>query len=927
MALAALGVPYEVVATAEIEPNVIIAYAAMRNKLQKNEATIDEMKELLKSRNIGWDFQKNKSVIDRMKRDKLEMLYNATINANNLGDISKINTEDIPDHDLFTMSSPCFTGDTLVLTENGYMPIKDITIGTKVVTHTGELKEIINFFNNGEKDIYKISGMCFDEIRTTYNHKFYVKKRITKMNYIKDEQGIKHGKRVYTFTEPTWTEYKDLQVGDYLGIPINNKSIIPTWEGFKTSWEHRNPRSKTNQTITVNYQTNHLSQYMDNKDFWWLIGRYLGDGWIKKGNGICICCAKYEKQEIEPVIKRLGFNYCCTKRRTTFVFQIAIREIEIFCEQFGSGAENKHLTSTILDLPIDLLKSFLEGYMSADGTVEPNKKYPNAESIYQFNTISKQLSYDITQCIFKLYHHGCSLMKVKKSPTYVIEGRTVNQKDYYQCQYRINDTIQKQSYCQDGYIWYPIRKLEKCNYKETVYDIEVKDNHSFIANNAIVHNCQSFSVSGKGEGGEWVCKDCGTIINPFKNSFTELCPNCHSTNINKPTSSLLWECVKVIKIKKPSIVMMENVKNILNKKHKPTFDKWCEYLENQGYENRYTVLNAQELAIPQNRERMIMISVRKDSHWYSDLHFDKFEFPKKMDLKYCLRDVLQPENEIREKFYLPQHIVDRFQEQYIGKNIVGTTKPRENSIGQRDVIYSTNNIMGTLTATDYKDPKHILLHMGDCEYEIVDIEDKETLEKILKSTPCVVASRGRYNENGTISQHYEANTDKVSNTLTTVEKDNYLLDEVNKQDNKEDNLIQIGSLKLLGLLPYAKMHDQSGRVYATNGIAPTITTMGGGNLEPKIMCCVWSDDKEKLIIKYFTIRKLTPIECGRLMGVPDALINKAIEADLSDSALYHMFGNSIVTTMLMGTFGKLFGVEDYETKIRNLTDGIFGNKR
>ena len=55
--------------------------------------------------------------------------------------------------------------------------------------------------------------------------------------------------------------------------------------------------------------------------------------------------------------------------------------------------------------------------------------------------------------------------------------------------------------------------------------------------------------------------------------------------------------------------------------------------------------------------------------------------------------------------------------------------------------------MGTLTATDYKEPKHILLHMGDCEYEIVDIEDKETLEKILKSTPCVVASRGLYNEN------------------------------------------------------------------------------------------------------------------------------------------------------------------------------------
>ena len=136
IALAALGVPYEVVGTSDIEPNAIIAYAAMRNRLHKNEATKEEMLALLESRNIGWDFQKNKSTLRSMKADKLQMLYDAVVNCNNLGDISLINPNDMPNADMFTYSSPCFTGDTLVLTENGYVPIKDITVGTKVVTHT-----------------------------------------------------------------------------------------------------------------------------------------------------------------------------------------------------------------------------------------------------------------------------------------------------------------------------------------------------------------------------------------------------------------------------------------------------------------------------------------------------------------------------------------------------------------------------------------------------------------------------------------------------------------------------------------------------------------------------------------------------------------------------------------------------------------------
>ena len=67
-------------------------------------------------------------------------------------------------------------------------------------------------------------------------------------------------------------------------------------------------------------------------------------------------------------------------------------------------------------------------------------------------------------------------------------------------------------------------------------------------------------------------------------------------------SSLLWECKKIIEGKKPKYLLMENVKNLVSKKHKPYFDKWLEWLEEQGYSNTWKVLNAKDYGIPQNRE-------------------------------------------------------------------------------------------------------------------------------------------------------------------------------------------------------------------------------------------------------------------------------------------------------------------------------------
>ena len=155
--------------------------------------------------------------------------------------------------------------------------------------------------------------------------------------------------------------------------------------------------------------------------------------------------------------------------------------------------------------------------------------------------------------------------------------------------------------------------------------------------------------------------------------------------------------------------------------------------------------------------------------------------------------------------------------------------------------------------------------------------------------------------------------------------------------------------------------DLTRRVYDVNAVAPTITTCGGGNTEPKIMeekdeskqdkeiiifddynNCVKADQNSvgtltrncgndairngvKIIEKEecdYRVRKLTERECGRLMGVKDDDISK-IGKNLSRSAQYHTFGDSIVTACLMAIFGKMFNV-DYESKIKELTKNLTG---
>lgn len=216
--------------------------------------------------------------------------------------------------------------------------------------------------------------------------------------------------------------------------------------------------------------------------------------------------------------------------------------------------------------------------------------------------------------------------------------------------------------------------------QKNLWDVTTISTHKFSHIDLITHGspCQDFSSAGKQLGGE---KDSGT------------------------RSSLLWETLKVVRNTMPKYVVWENVKNVLSKKHKPVLDDYLKELEVYGYNNYMPpkgVLNAKDYGIPQNRERVFVVSIRQDI----DKQGFKFPPPTKLtkDLSHYL--YFRTKDDITENFY-KRYIeqkgyisMDGFI-QYINdlpiSRGIGTKKMGLYDFNEMDTITTTNGLTGTLT--------------------------------------------------------------------------------------------------------------------------------------------------------------------------------------------------------------------------------------
>ena len=322
-------------------------------------------------------------------------------------------------------------------------------------------------------------------------------------------------------------------------------------------------------------------------------------------------------------------------------------------------------------------------------------------------------------------------------------------------------------------------------------------------------------------------------------------------------SGLLYECEKIIEAKNPKYLLLENVKNLVGKKFKPDFDKWLNYLEGLGYKNYWQVLNAKDYGVPQNRERVFVVSILEDNKRYS--------FPEAKELESKFIDILEPS--VEEKYFLSEKAKEKIARH--GNKIVNNDNPEVSScihagyykMGGRDQQY----------VKPYKFPQPEPLNKA-----IKDILEDTVDEKYYMNKPFKLVDKGNIK-----AEFTNVNFEQSKRIYGT---DSYFQCLAAK-DRGINNILISAYLTGFG-------YKQTSRILNKEGIAATLDTMQGGHREPKIL-------------ENYKVRKLTPLECWRLMSFTDEDFYKAKNAGISNSQLYKQAGNSIVVKVLEGIFKNL----------------------
>lgn len=499
--------------------------------------------------------------------------------------------------DLFDGSPPCFAAGTLVKVEDGYKKIEDIQVGDRVLTHKGRYRRVVNVMSRDADNVCVLKVQGSEPITTTKNHPFFVRTMVR----VGDKR---------TFTDPYWKSAEELEIvknsfnsirrQDYVGLPINKEANLPEWNGVETN------HIVHGRTVLVE-KKNKLD--MSSVDFWYFVGRYIGDGWRRKDRkAVLICDGKDKKEELLQVIERAGFHPCVTEQRTSYRFEISNIELWTFLSQFKDGAENKYLPEFVLDLPKNLLEAFVRGYLSADGGFD--RRYKK----WRVNTVSQALAYGLEACVAKVFEQPCGFHTREKN-TDTIEGRKINYRKAYEVQFFDEKRKQQHFFCDGNYIWVPFRGRDEAGGCK-VYNMSVEEDESYTVYNIVVHNCSAFSTAGKRDKGWGKQKT-------------------YSDGKTQRVDDLFFEFTRLLEGLQPKTFIAENVSGLTMGKAKGYFKEILQELRRCGYVAEARLVCAEYLGVPQSRHRIIFQGVRQD---LAEKYNLKPNYPKPFGYMYTLAD-------------------------------------------------------------------------------------------------------------------------------------------------------------------------------------------------------------------------------------------------------------------------------------------------
>ena len=828
-------------------------------------------------KNIGKDFELvNYCEIDKYASNAYSQIHHVSEDLN-LWDVTKVDTSKLQGIDLVTYGFPCVPRGYKIKTDNGYKNIEDIKVNDLVLTHTNTYQHVLKTMNRFSDHINHIKCVGCEDLQLTDEHPLYVLRN----------------------NEFCWIKAKDLNKLDYITYNINTNSI------------------------KTDIPDNAL----------WLLGRYIADGYKEKNtpNRPVFAIGKAKVQEFEQHIKDYSYTVFHADR-SAIEYRITDDYLCELIKNLPTGSINKQIPQWVIDLPKEQLEIFYRGYFSGDGHSRKDR------DLEMFCTVSKELYLALQEIIIKLYN---------VVPTVSIrhDNRKDTFNDTYNAQYSFNPKNQKVI---NDQICVPIKEITRETKEIEVFNFEVEKDNSYTVNNVIVHNCQDISIAGKQRG------------------FTD-------EDGQQTRSGLFFEALRIITDLQPQYAIAENVKALTSNAFNDEFETVIKSLADAGYNNYYSVLNAKDYGIPQNRERIFIVSIRKDI----DTH--EFTFPDKLPLTKTLKDLLEPK--VDEKYYInndrAKNLIEQIKSRYIiteSTPVDGTIlEPRAKEVcncitARYDAGIQNQKSIGCMVVEPNKDPI------------VIGSMQEHTAIKNDGVCPCLTTAMGTSGGNTPMVVEDDARIKYIGSYGSGERRKVYDPDGLSPCLNASDykgatNIIQVGNL-----MPEAKFKNtQRGRVYDPDGLAPTLNTVSGGSLEPKIIevpCAIASrgrnpdnpndrttgspteqrlepnttncantlttvqkdnyilepkviddtvgfNDEPKIYDKTvptlraeryglkvtecnpeLRIRKLTPKECFRLMGFSDEDFDSI--HGISNCQLYKMAGNSIVVNVLEEIFKSLF---------------------
>lgn len=290
----------------------------------------------------------------------------------------------------------------------------------------------------------------------------------------------------------------------------------------------------------------------------------------------------------------------------------------------------------------------------------------------------------------------------------------------------------------------------------------------------------------------------------------------HRRGFEDTRGTLFFEICRFASVLRPKYLFLENVRGLLNHDGGTTFETIIRTLDELGYDVEWQVLNSKNFGVPQNRERVFIIGHLRGER---------------------TRNVFPINGESEQSDHQPPKI-----------EIIGNTKnPNGTRKGTRSVVYGSGGVVGTLTATDYKEPKQVAIK----QFGIL---------------------QPNFNQCGVV---YE--TDGIAPTIRAYQGG--------------------------GLEPKIRVKEATSKGYAEAEVGDSVnlshpnSKTRRGRVGKQVANTLLTGESQGVIEPDFRIRKLTPRECWRLQGFPDWAFDKAQEVN-SNSQLYKQAGNSVTVNVI-----------------------------